>query len=176
MKLHGIAEVMGNPDIGIITLLDKEEKYLFPIVCAVRMKDEIHRRMVNEGNCKNRLPEVMAKLLMPHLDDNVSIIIFNIRGGRYYALLDGLNDTDAPHLLAADAVLLHIITKIPIFVTKEMLMKQAVPYVKGSPAMALPLNALTNKMLKDALDHAVSKENYEMASKFRDELKSRGVN
>lgn len=175
MKLHGIADVMGNPDIGIVTLLDKEEKILFPIVCDTNMKNEIHRRMVNDKNCKNKLPEVLSALLKPHLDSNVSIVIFNIKGGKYYAFIYGLTDIEAPHLLAADAVLLHIVSHIPIFITQKLLKKQAIPYVKGSPAMALPVNVLTDKMLKDALNHAVVQENYEMASRFRDELKSRGV-
>ena len=40
--------------------------------------------------------------------------------------------------------------------------------------MAIPYNALTDKMLEDALEKAIELERYEMASTIRDELKRRG--
>ena len=43
----------------------------------------------------------------------------------------------------------------------------------GENAYALNLNTLSVQMLEDALKHAVEEENYEVASKLRDELQRR---
>lgn len=173
MKLEGIAEIMGNPDIGIVRLVDTKEKYLLPMVCSAGMKEEIGNRMRGDKFCRHMLPEVLAPLVMNIYGDGVSVIITELVHGNYMAVLEGIDFENPPAIYAIDAILLHLVAKVPIFVTDSLLKKQAVPFIKGSPAMALPLNVLTPKMLKDALDNAVQTENYEMASKFRDELKNR---
>lgn len=173
MKFHGVADVMGNPDIGIVVLHDKDERFLLPMVCSASMKEEISLRMKGDKFCAHMLPEVVLPYFMKAYGDNISIVINELVDGNYLAVVLGLGDDAMPTIYAVDAVMMHIISKVPIYITDSLLRKQAVPYVKGSPAMALPLNVLTPKMLKDALDHAVRVEDYEMASKFRDELKSR---
>ena len=51
--------------------------------------------------------------------------------------------------------------------------RQSVPYQRSSSGVAMPLNAISNKMLKEALDNAVANENYELASHLRDEMRRR---
>ena len=75
---------------------------------------------------------------------------------------------------ASDAILLHVISHIPLFASLQLMKRQAVPVMPGTAAMAIPYNALTDKMLEDALKKAIELERYEMASTIRDELKRRG--
>ena len=51
--------------------------------------------------------------------------------------------------------------------------RQSVPYQRSSNGVAMPLNAISNKMLQEALDKAVEDENYELASHLRDEMRRR---
>ena len=41
--------------------------------------------------------------------------------------------------------------------------------------MALPVNTITDDMLKSALEKAIQEENYELASHLRDEMKRRNL-
>lgn len=69
---------------------------------------------------------------------------------------------------------MHVITKTPLYATMQLMKRQAVPATNGGISMALPYNALSDKMLQDAMQSAVEQEKYEMASAIRDELRKRG--
>lgn len=174
LKLLSIAEIMGNRDIGIISLVDEAEKQMMAIVCDTQMKQEIHLRLSRNKVCKTMLPEILVNILQNQVGYSFELIINDIIDGEYKAMLVNAETGQPLSMRASDAILLHLISKVPLYVTKQLLQRQAIPYVPGSPSMALPFNVLTDKMLREAMDYAVKHENYEMASKFRDELKKRG--
>lgn len=174
MKLLAIAEIMGNPEVGIITLVDEAEKQMIAIVCDVQMKQELHLRLSRNKVCNTMLPEILVNILKNQVGYNFEIIINDVVDGEYRAMIVNTDTAQPLSMRASDAVLLHLISKVPLYVNLQLMKRQGMPYVPGSPAMALPFNVLTDKMLKEAMDYAVEHENYEMASKFRDELKKRG--
>lgn len=174
MKLLAIAEIMGNPEVGIISLVDEAEKRMIAIVCDVQMKQELHLRLSRNKVCNTMLPEILVNILKNQVGYNFEIIINDIIDGEYKAMIVNTDTAQPLSMRASDAVLLHLISKVPLYVNAQLMKRQGMPYVPGSPAMALPFNVLTDKMLKEAMDYAVEHENYEMASKFRDELKKRG--
>ena len=51
--------------------------------------------------------------------------------------------------------------------------RQASPWKPNALSVAMPVNVIDGKVLRSLLDDAVRAENYELASKIRDELKSR---
>ena len=53
--------------------------------------------------------------------------------------------------------------------------KQSVRYVQDARGMSIPVNTLTDEMLRRALDKAVEDEHYELASQLRDEMKRRNL-
>ena len=65
---------------------------------------------------------------------------------------------------------------IPIYIDEELMKMQSVKYVKGQNRMSLPVNALTDEMLKTSLDNAIKEENYEMAQYLSEEIKRRKQN
>lgn len=174
LKLLSIAEIMGNRDVGIISLVDEAEKLMMAIVCDEQMKQELHLRLSRNKVCKTMLPEVLVNILKNQVGYNFELIINDIIDGEYKAMLVNTDTGQPLSMRASDAVLLHLVSKVPLYVTDQLLKRQSMPYVSGSPSMALPFNVLTDKMLREAMNYAVEHENYEMASKFRDELKKRG--
>ena len=76
---------------------------------------------------------------------------------------------------ASDAILLSFISNIPLFIEEKLMKRQSVPYRRSSEGVAMPLNAISNKMLQEALDKAVEDENYELASHLRDEMRRRNL-
>ena len=58
---------------------------------------------------------------------------------------------------------------------QNLMKKQSVAFKKDSKGMSIPLNTLTDDMLRKALNKAIEEENYEMASHLRDEMKRRNL-
>ena len=56
---------------------------------------------------------------------------------------------------------------------ENLFKRQSVVCGSTKNKLAVPINTLTLKMLKKALDKAIEEENYELASLLRDELKHR---
>ena len=51
--------------------------------------------------------------------------------------------------------------------------QQAVPFEENAKGVAIPINTMDVKRLNQALQNAIDKENYELASLLRDEIKRR---
>lgn len=174
LSILAVGEIVGNSEIGIISLVNDSKTVVMGIVCDKLMMRELHLRLAKKKECNTMLPELLVNVLQNQVGYNFEILINDIIDGEYKAMFINSDTGQVLSLRAADAVLLHIISDVPIYVTANILRRQGMPYVEGSAAMALPINVLTDKMLNEAMEHAVDTENYEMASKFRDELKKRG--
>ena len=53
------------------------------------------------------------------------------------------------------------------------MMRQSVRYSANANGMAIPINALSDSMLKKSMENAIADENYELASYLRDEINKR---
>ena len=73
----------------------------------------------------------------------------------------------------SDAVLLSIISDIPLYAENNLLKVQSVPYDENVKGVAIPINTMDMERLKLALDKAIAEENYELASHLRDEIERR---
>lgn len=73
---------------------------------------------------------------------------------------------------APDGLIMAVTSGCPIFIEEELLEAQYM-HPTGENSFALNINSLSRKMLEDALQHAVETENYEAASRLRDELAKR---
>lgn len=174
LEFRGISEIIGNSEIGIIVLFDKAETMQIAIVCDELMKRELQLRVKKKKECNTMLPEILSNMLTLQYGCKFQIIINDIVDGIYRAMIVNTETLQPVSLRAADAVMLHLITKAPLYATMRLMRRQAVPVVPGSPTMALPYNALSDSMLKHAMESAVEQEKYEMASTIRDELRKRG--
>ena len=73
---------------------------------------------------------------------------------------------------ATDGLVMAMSAMCPIMIEEELLAAQYM-HRTGEHSYALNINTLTRQMLEEALQHAVATENYEAASKLRDELAKR---
>lgn len=71
-----------------------------------------------------------------------------------------------------DGLVMAVAARCPIFVDEELMNAQ---YMRptGANSFALNINTISRQMLEDALKNAVENENYEVASRLRDELAKR---
>ena len=174
MKFVGVSEIVGNSDLGLLVLVDLQEKTQLVIPCDQHMIHQFEMRIKKEKPTDRLLPEVLFRQLMEETDDQDFLIhISGIKDGNYITSLERISHPEVTPIRASDALLLAMIGKISIFVDEGLLRVQGVPFTRNTSAMPLPINVISNSMLQTALDKAIKEENYEMASHLRDELKRR---
>ena len=93
--------------------------------------------------------------------------------GQYVTIIQDISNGDTFRVKASQAILLSIISGIPIYTTKELMQKQSNVFLGRGEKLSLPINVVTNSMLEESLKKAIEEENYEIASRLSEELKKR---
>lgn len=174
LVFRGISEIIGDTEMGIIVLTDTSSVRQLSIVCDKHMEEEFSLRIAKTPVANKLLPEVLCHTLWSM--DAISqfeVIITDIIDGQYRASLVNTATMDMTAIRASDGVLLSYISDIPLYIEEKLMMRQSVPFREDARGMSIPVNSISEEMLQQALDRAVSEENYELASYLRDEMKRR---
>lgn len=126
-----------------------------------------------------KFPRPMTHDLFPALTKMLGVTlskveIYKIKDGIYYSYLYFEKDGEVYQIdsRTSDAVSLALCYSRPIYISEELLEKEHLREL-GKGAFSVPVNSINVEMLRDALNKAVEKENYELASRLRDEIKRR---
>lgn len=176
LRVKGLSVVTEVEDHALLMLTDEQETRLLTIFCDRLLREQVEQRLMAKPENNTLLPEVLAGVLLNQFGAKMEIIINDVHEGVYRAALTNTVTYQQRSMRASDAVLLHLACpKIPLYASLHIMMHQSVPFKKDSNGVALPFNALSSELLQKALDKAVEEEDYEAASRIRDELKNRGV-
>jgi len=173
VTFKSVSEIVGIEGIGLVILVDKEEKRQLSLLCDKDTLRQFEQRLPFSKKPKNTLPEVLWDVVRYYTEDHFEVIINTLIDGEYRAMLYNVDSLDIKSVRAIDAVLLSVIAKLPIFVDEVLMNRQSLPYNQASPSMALPVNVLTIEMLEEALNKAIKDENYELASTLKMEIERR---
>lgn len=158
--------------MSLLMLTDEKRQRLLAVVCDRLTGREIAMRISGAPLLSRHLPEVLTQM-SGISNDIYEISIYDVYDGEYKtALHHKYEDTNTP-IRVSDGVLLALVAHLDIMMEENFFLHQSVAYDPESHGMALPINVLSSKMLKGALQKAIDEENYEMASQLRDELKRR---
>lgn len=171
----GISEVVGGNGIAVIMLTDRDKRYAVSVVCDDMMKRQISMRNMPDGSRDRLLPEVMSKMLHDISDGGMAyrIDIDDISDGEYKTAITDMKTLRRYDIRLSDAVLLSLVSDIPIYMDEQLMKRQASPYRENADRMAIPLNTLDAGRLKEELDKAVAAENYRLAALIKEELDNR---
>lgn len=169
----GVSEIVGTDDLGLLILTDELIERQITIVCDKAMAVQLELRVKKIPIVKIMLPEVLCGLLKNASDLNYELVIDDIVDGQYRTLLYNNEDMTPTQIRASDAVLLSVVSGIPLYIESELMRRQSVVYRENSRGVSLPVNTISDEMLQAALDKAIADENYELASHLRDEKKRR---
>lgn len=168
LRFENLQQVVGGEGMAVILLTDKERKRALSVVCDEPMCQQLQMRIANPKACRNMLPETLLSLLPASYE----MMICGLFEGQYQVVL--MNELgDSVRLRMSDAVLLSLISKIPLYIEDNLFERQCFPYDEQSQSIAIPINTMDLPRLKMALEHAVENENFELASQLRDEIKRR---
>lgn len=146
------------------------------IVCDQYMQQQFNMRMGQRKPSLPYLPEVLCSMVNRRQDESYEIHILDIANGDYVCEIVDRFSNFRKRMKAGDAILLSLISDIPLFIDTQLMMRQSVPYQSNSMRLSIPVNAISDSMLQHAMDKAVEGENYELASHLRDELNRRKEN
>lgn len=170
---RGITEIVGSSEMGLLILANEPDTKQIAIICDNYMEYEFSLRIGKPSVLDKMIPEVLCQINPEMNSDYYEIFFSSISDGQYQALLMNKTTLEMTKMRASDAVLLANIAQLDIYMEETLFSRQSVLCESGKSKMALPVNALSRQMLEQALEKAITDENYELASSLRDELQKR---
>lgn len=170
-----VTEIVGSDDVGLLILVDEQQRRQLTIPCDRNMLYQFSLRMKKVPVTNMMLPEVLWKVISTQTEMRFEILINDLIDGQYRAVLYNAETLEPISTRVSDAMLLAYVSGIPVYIDEKLMKKQSVRYVQDARGMSIPVNTLTDEMLRRALDKAVEDEHYELASQLRDEMKRRNL-
>lgn len=171
--LHDVTTLAGSDSIRLLMLTDLSGKRQMSIFCDKATERDLMIRKLRRVDCKHRLPEVLCSLV-PNLNaDHFFLQVHAIEDGVYQVqLVNRLASTMIP-IRITDAVLLAQVASLHLFVDRGFFEQQSAPYDPKSKRVALPMNIMSMKELRERFARAVAEEKYEDAAHLKKEIARR---
>ena len=175
LRLHfkSITQIVGSDKLGLIILVDDEERRQISIVCDKDIQSQFVMRMNGIPITARLCPEALLGIMGKEIVKCMEIYIGGIINGQYTTVITNKETYTEVPIRASDATLVAYIGHLPIYIDEDLMKMQSVPYNAGSCGLSIPINAINNEMLQSAMKKAVNDENYELASRIRDEINRR---
>ncbi|MBP3726197.1 MAG: bifunctional nuclease family protein [Bacteroidaceae bacterium] len=167
--------IAGADDLGVILLIDRESRRGISIVCERRMVEHIKQRQMEGVDTARQLPEVLWTVIRRRDDTTYRILFSNMQDEQYVVFLYDETHSTAYALRASDAVLLALVSDIPIYIEDNLFRRQSIALQENGQSVRIPLNSLPLHMLEEALQQAIDDEAFEQASRLRDEIRRRNA-
>lgn len=173
-----VAVMRRNENYAMITLVNKDRNRQINIITDSSAREQLVLRLQGVAETENLLPEVFNALLTDLTDKaEYKIQIQTVVKGEYiteiYNSLLGISHK----IRISDAVLMSVVTGIPIYIKRSLLARQSSEFKDGErQTAALPINAMPLEALQESLEICINNEDFEMASKLAEEIKSRKQN
>lgn len=168
-----MTEIVGTDHLGIIVLVNDEETLQVSIPCDKLTTYNFSLRLSENRKSRRMLPEVLVHIIKEEVGLHFEIRIEDIINGEYLSRIYDTRTNEIIPINIPDAVLLSIISGIPIYIDNELMKRQSAEFDKDSAGLKLPINALSSKMLDDAIKKAVADEQYELAAILKKEIDRR---
>lgn len=169
LRFENLQQVVGSEELSVILLTDESRQRAISVVCDQDMTRQIMLRLSKPSVSRTMLPEVLLQMLTSQYE----MLIVGIYDGQYQVLLMDIEGKQSVRMRMSDAILLSIISNIPLYMEERLMQRQSIPFDENATGVAIPINTMDTKRLRQALNHAVEEENYELASQLRDEINRR---
>lgn len=169
LRFENVREVTGGDGMAVVLLTDEARTKALSVVCDEPMARQLFMRVHTPAVCQNMLPEALLKMLTSKHE----MMVYGLHEGQYQVVLAERWFERNTRLRMSDAVLLSIISDIPLYIEENLFKQQCFPFEEGSSAVSIPINTMDVQRLNIALQKAIEEEDYVLASQIRDEIKRR---
>lgn len=173
LKVEGLTRGRELKDAYILILREREGERIFPVLIDEEGFNMIMQAMRNKDYTCSHL---MVKLASHVGMTPIGIRLMQPANGKTQALIDFelVNEIVSITTPIAEAVVTALETRSSLWVQRTTFERQTrMNKNGGSQNMALPITAMSDKLISDALQAAVKEDNFELATILRDELNKR---
>ena len=173
LKVEGLTRGRELKDAYILILREREGERIFPVLIDEEGFNMIMQAMRNKDYTCSHLMVILASRvgMTP-----IGIRLMQPANGKTQALIDFelVNEIVSITTPIAEAVVTALETRSSLWVQRTTFERQTrMNKNGGSQNMALPITAMSDKLISDALQAAVKEDNFELATILRDELNKR---
>lgn len=173
LKVEGLTRGRELKDAYILILREREGERIFPVLIDEEGFNMIMQAMRNKDyTCSHLMVKLASRVGMTP----IGIRLMQPANGKTQALIDFelVNEIVSITTPIAEAVVTALETRSSLWVQRTTFERQTrMNKNGGSQNMALPITAMSDKLISDALQAAVKDDNFELASILRDELNKR---
>lgn len=173
LKVEGLTRGRELKDAYILILREREGERIFPVLIDEEGFNMIMQAMRNKDyTCSHLMVKLASRVGMTP----IGIRLMQPANGKTQALIDFelVNEIVSITTPIAEAVVTALETRSSLWVQRTTFERQTrMNKNGGSQNMALPITAMSGKLISDALQAAVKEDNFELASILRDELNKR---
>ena len=173
LKVEGLTRGRELKDAYILILREREGERIFPVLIDEEGFNMIMQAMRNKDyTCAHLMVKLASRVGMTP----IGIRLMQPANGKTQALIDFelVNEIVSITTPIAEAVVTALETRSSLWVQRTTFERQTrMNKNGGSQNMALPITAMSNKLISDALQAAVKEDNFELATILRDELNKR---
>ncbi len=183
LKFKAMQEIRQAQLVGLLVLVDElEERQIVvltdrPTAMNISATYEAKKSPMAMDRFVNRSA---LSVILSYLPDEMKKLMFievsGLINGQYNAQLFRRNADimEIPKdIRISEAILLSIISDIPIYIDDHLWRIQSTAYNANSSGTAIPMNTLPLDMLKKALQESIEREDYESAKMLNDEIHNR---
>ena len=168
-----IADIIGGDGFAIIRLCDGDELRAICVICDKDIAAQFGIRTRRTPGRQQMLPEVLIDMLFDEGQNDMELMVDDIVDGQYCVTLLNRRTLSLKPIRMSDAILLHYISKIPIYMDEDLMNRQCVLYKPETFGISIPINTLDVEWLNRELKQAIEKEDYRLAANLNEELKKR---
>ncbi len=173
LKVEGLTRGRELKDAYILILREREGERIFPVLIDEEGFNMIMQAMRNKYyTCSHLMVKLASRVGMTP----IGIRLMQPANGKTQALIDFelVNEIVSITTPIAEAVVTALETRSSLWVQRTTFERQTrMNKNGGSQNMALPITAMSDKLISDALQAAVKEDNFELATILRDELNKR---
>lgn len=173
LKVEGLTRGRELRDAYILILREREGERIFPVLIDEEGFNMIMQAMRNKDyTCSHLMVKLASRVGMTP----IGIRLMQPANGKTQALIDFelVNEIVSITTPIAEAVVTALETRSSLWVQRTTFERQTrMNKNGGSQNMALPITAMSDKLISDALQAAVKEDNFELATILRDELNKR---
>lgn len=173
LKVEGLTRGRELKDAYILILREREGERIFPVLIDEEGFNMIMQAMRNKDyTCSHLMVKLASRVGMTP----IGIRLMQPANGKTQALIDFelVNEIVSITTPIAEAVVTALETRSSLWVQRTTFERQTrMNKNGGSQNMALPITAMSDKLISDALQSAVKEDNFELATILRDELNKR---
>ena len=177
LKIHDMSSTLYPADAYALVLEEVEGGRKLPIIIGRQEAQAIKVMMVRYQPPRPLTHDLFPALTMQLGATLKQIVIYKAKDGVFYSYLyfDKEGEEIKIDARTSDAVALAMRYNCPMYTTKDIMDIEHL-HDMGEGKFSVPITSVSLEMLEEALQAAIEKEEYELASQLRDEIRKRKEN